>query len=229
MTATTWAIVIASGKDEMLNAETCTAFLNVNNRPVLSYSLTALEKCPDVEGVVIVAPKDRLEQVVSVIQLYGCHKVRKVVPGGSSEYVSFNNAMKYVDDDVGQLMVLEASRPGLHGDELSQLAKHGKKHGAVMAGQAIDEATALVAKNGVIEKQPAAGTAWRYGMPMVVKRDVLDKAAASLKRKKKNARSMEEALTLGGQKFRLVDVQHFPVKIDGVRDLEAASFHLSAF
>lgn len=227
MTATTWAIVMASGKDEMLNEETCTAFLNVNNRPVLSYSLTAIERCPDVDGVVVIAPKDRLEQVVSVIQMYGCHKVRKVVPGASTEFASFQNCLKYIDDDAGSFLLHEASRPGIRAIDASALVKAAKKHGAVMAGQVIEGTTALVAKNGGIENYPDAGTVWRYGLPLALKRDVLDKAVAVLKRKKKTPKTIEEALDLAGQEFRLVAFEHFPKKIEHARDIDTVSHALA--
>jgi len=108
-----WAVIVASGKEEMLNSETCTAFLSLNSRPVLSYSLTAFEHTPEIDGVVVVAPKDRLEQVSSIVQLFGCHKVKKIVPGGTSQYVSFTNGMKYVDEDADILLMHEASRPNI--------------------------------------------------------------------------------------------------------------------
>jgi len=228
MTASTWAIVIASGKDEMLDAETCTAFLSVNNRPVLSYCLTALEKCPEVDGVIIVAPKDRLEQVVSVIQMYGCHKVRKIVPGANTEYSSFQNCLKYADDDAGLFVLLEASRPGFRADDASALVKAGKKYGAVMAGQAIKDNTALVSKTGAIEDYPEAGTVWRYSLPMALKRDVLDKAATVIKRKKKNPKTLEEAIDLAGQEFRLAALDHLPQKIVTARDLDAVGHALAS-
>jgi 2-C-methyl-D-erythritol 4-phosphate cytidylyltransferase len=227
MTTTTWAIVLASGKDEMLNSETCTAFLNVNNRPVLSYSLIAFEKCPDVDGVIVVAPKDRLEQVVSVVQMYGCHKVRKVVPGASTEYSSFQNCLKYADDDAGLFVLHEASRPGLSAGDASALVKAGKKHGVVMAGQVVKDGTALVSKSGGIEDYPEAGSVWRYSMPLALKRDVLEKAVSVIKRKKKNPKSLEEALDLAGQEFRLAAFEHFPQKIGDARDIDAVGHALA--
>lgn len=222
MTTSTWAIVMASGKDEMLNSETCIAFLNLHNKPVISYSLSALEHCPEVDCVVVVAPKDRLEQVVTVIQLFGCHKVRKVVPGGANEYASFTNAMKYVDEDAGILLVHEASRPGVHPHDITDIIKSAKRNGLVMAGKQIEESTVIVNKTGAVEDHLEPGSIWTYGTPVAFKRDVLDKAQKAMRKKKKTVKTLQEAWMTSSQHFKLIGVKQFPVKIDSTEHLRAA-------
>lgn len=226
MTSSTWAILIASGKDEMLNADTCTAFLNLKNKPILSYSLTAFEHCPEIDNVIVVAPRERLEQVVSIIQLFGCHKVRKVVPGAANEYASFVAAMKFVDEDFSLLVVHEASRPGIRSGEISGIVKVAKRQGLVMAGQVIRESAVIVDKAGNVEEHPVDGTVWTYGTPLAIKADALEKMQSALRRKKKTVKTLLEGLEGAGQKFRLVSVTHFPVKIDTpdhLREMELAS------
>lgn len=229
MTASTWAIVMASGKDEMLNSETCTAFLNLHNKPVLSYSLSALEHCADVDGVIVVAPKDRLEQVVTVIQLFGCHKVRKVVPGGVSEFASFSNALKYVDEDASMMLVHEASRPGIKPADVAEMIKVAKRQGLAMAGKQIDEATVILNKTGAVEEHPEPGSVWTFGTPVAFKQDVLDKTLKTLRKKKKTVKTLLDAWQAAGQKFKLVGVQNFAVKIDSnehLRVLEQSTIDL---
>ncbi len=219
MTTTTWAIVIASGKEEMLNADTCTAFLNLNNKPVLSYSLRVLEHCPDVDAIVVVAPKDRLEQVVTVIQLFGCHKVRKVVPGGTNEFASVLQALKYVDDDAGVILMHEASRPGLVNDDVTEVIKQAKRQGVALAGKAVLEETARVNKSGQVEDYQESGSIWLLGTPVAVKYDVFDKAQATLRKKKKTVKSLMEALQVTDQKIKVIGVKQFPAKIGTAAEL----------
>jgi len=219
MSTSAWAVIVASGKDEMLNDDTCTAFLNLNNKPILAYSLSAFEHCTDIEGVVVVAPRDRLEQVVGVIQLFGCHKVRKVVPGGANEFVSFNNGMKYVDPDAGLVVVHEASRPGIQPALLAELIKVARKSGVVMAGKAVREETALVNKAGGVEEYCEQGSIWTYGSPVAIKMELLKKSLAALGKKKKNVRNIVEGLIESGQSPRLMSVNSFPLKVDSVEHL----------
>lgn len=219
MSTSAWAVIVASGKDEMLNEDTCTAFLNLNNKPILAYSLSAFEHCTDIEGVVVVAPKDRLEQVVGVIQLFGCHKVKKVVPGGANEFVSFNNGMKYVDPDAGLVVIHEASRPGIQTSVLAELIKMARKNGVVMAGKAVREDTALVNKSGGIDRYCEQGAVWTYGSPIAIKMDSLKKSLAALSKKKKSVKNIVEGLVESGQSPKLLGVSSFPLKVDSVEQL----------
>ena len=150
MTTMSWAVIVASGKEEMLNSETCTAFLNLHSKPVLSYSLTAFEHCPDIDGIVVVAPKDRLEQVSTIVHLYGCHKVRKIVPGGASQYASFTNGMKYVDEDANMILMHEASRPILSPDDITELIKSARKGSYAVLGTALEDEAALASGRTII-------------------------------------------------------------------------------
>jgi len=221
MTTSSWAVIVASGKDEMLNPETCTAFLNLQNKPILSYSLTAFEHCPEIEGVIVVAPRERLEQVVSVIQLFGCHKVRKVVPGGSTQYASFVNGMKYVDDTAKFILIHEASRPGIQAADVSELIKHAKKQGFVMAGHEVMEGVAKTSKTFVVEEFLEAGSIWTYGTPIVASADIVDKAIKNVTKKKKTVKSVLEAILLLALQPRLVKSTVFPSRINTIEQLRA--------
>ncbi len=225
MTNSSWAVIIAGGKDEMLNPETCTAFVNLHNKPILSYSLTAFEHCPEVEGVVVVAPRDRLEQVLSVIQLFGCHKVRKIVPSGPTQYASLIAGMKYVDENARVVVVHEASRPGLNSTDISELVKQARKHDVILAGRELSEQAVVVGKNAVIEQHLEQGSVWKFGSPVAFNGDALRKAVSAIAKKKKNIKTVIEAIQFSGATPRLVKTNRFPLKIssfDQLRELEQA-------
>jgi 2-C-methyl-D-erythritol 4-phosphate cytidylyltransferase len=220
MTMSAWVVVVASGKEEMLNEETCTAFLNLHNKPILSYSLSVLEHCPDVDGVVIVAPRDRLEQVVSVVQLFGCHKVRKIVPGAATEYASFVSGMKYVDEDAKIVVMHQASRPGFTAASLGEIIKATKRQGLVLLGQALSEQTAITGKTPVVEKFLDPGAVWTYGTPMAFTAEALKKIMTAIEKKKKNVKTVMEMMALMPVKPRLVHTAAFPRKINSIEVLQ---------
>ena len=222
MTTSSWAVIIASGKDEMLNPETCTAFLNLQNKPILSYSITAFEHCPEIEGVIVVAPKDRLEQVVSVIQLFGAHKVRKIVPGGATQYASFVNGMKYVDESAKIILMHEASRPGIQASDATDIIKQTKKSGFAMAGHEMAEGVATInAKTFVVENYFEPGSVWTYGSPVAASSEIIEKAISNVTKKKKPVKTLLEAITLLGQNPRLVKSVMFPHKINSIEQLRS--------
>lgn len=220
MTAPSWAVIIAGGKDEMLNPEVCTAFVNLQNKPVLSYSLVAFEHCHEVDGVVIVAPRERLEQVVSVVQLFGCHKVKKIVPGGASQYASLVNGMKYVDESAGVILVHEASRPNIRPADISELVKVTKRNGYAILGKVIEEETATVSKTTVVEKFIDGGSIWAFGSPVGITAEQLSKVQSNLRKKKKTVKTLAEAVSLTGDMPKLVKAASFPSKISSFDQLQ---------
>ena len=74
-----FGIIVAGGKSERMGATVDKAFLSLGTQPVLAYSLQAYEKCQDIDGIVLVVRKDRLEAARGMVQLFGCAKVTRVV------------------------------------------------------------------------------------------------------------------------------------------------------
>ena len=62
-----WGLVMAAGKAEQLSSEIETAFLYLNDRPVLAYSLEAFNQCPEIDGVVVVVSRERAESVLGMV------------------------------------------------------------------------------------------------------------------------------------------------------------------
>ena len=56
-----YAIVLAAGKsDQMGGTKVDRAFLSLGPKPVLAYALMALEACTDIDGIILVARKERV-------------------------------------------------------------------------------------------------------------------------------------------------------------------------
>ena len=95
-----YAIIVAAGKSERMGKTVDKAFLSLGSRPVFAYSITAYEKCPDIDGIVLVVRKDRLDAARGMSQLYGWTKVEHIVAGGASRQQSVIKWLAVLDDDV---------------------------------------------------------------------------------------------------------------------------------
>ena len=56
-----YGIIVAAGKSQRMGPKVDKAFLSFGSKPVLAYSLLAFEKCPDIDGIILVVRKDRLD------------------------------------------------------------------------------------------------------------------------------------------------------------------------
>ena len=70
-----YGLVIAAGKGGKFGASVDRAFLSLGPRPILAYSLLAFEACADIDGVILVVRKDRVDAARGMAQIFGCSKI----------------------------------------------------------------------------------------------------------------------------------------------------------
>lgn len=130
MVHVSWAILIACGKGEQVAGGADLGFLSIGDSPMMAYSLTAFERCPDIDGVVIVANKEKLDVVVNTVRLFGCSKVRRVVAGTTQRQSSLANGLKALDPAVTIVSVHDVSRPCVPFELIGETVKAAKRYGS---------------------------------------------------------------------------------------------------
>ena len=219
----TWCIVLASGKEESLSEGVETAFLSLSGKPVLCYSLEALEHCEDIDGVVVVVNKARMNDVVQMVKLYSCTKVRKIVAGTSQRLSSLKAGLKEVGDDATLIAVQEVSRPMLTPDLMSQTVKAGKRYGAALACSRIEDAVKVAERGQKTEATLDPGTAWAAQTPAVFRRECLAKALETGQKEKGPRMSDETALVESiGETLHMVSAPASNIRLRSVSDLALA-------
>lgn len=93
-----WGMIIACGKSEQLGGGADIAFLGSGDSPVLAYPMNAVEHCSEIDCIVILSLKEKLECLASTVRLYGCNEVHKVVAGTATRTGSIWNALKILED-----------------------------------------------------------------------------------------------------------------------------------
>jgi len=170
MKQTTWGLVMATGKSEQISSEIETAFLYLNDRPVLAYSLSAFMRCADIEGIVVVVSRERAESVLGMVQMFGYSKVRKIVVGSARRSASMAAGLEHVDDEVEFVCVHDASRPLVTPALISETVRCAWKHGSGVAAAEIADAVVSAKKGAVDERQDVDGRLWTVGSPQAYPR-----------------------------------------------------------
>ncbi len=219
----TWGVVVACGKGEQLTEEADIGFLSLGSRPALAYSLLAFERCPDVEGVVVVARKERLESVVGLVHMFGTTKVRKVVAGAPSRRGCLLNALKVLDEDVSVLALHEASRPCVPPELISETIKSAKRYGCGVAAARLHETVKAVQKGLKVTSSVHAGKLWVIQKPQSYKRELLEKALAAAGRKRLTLEDESDALELIKKPVHLVPSSPGNMRVHGTDDLTVVS------
>lgn len=133
----TIAVLIAGGTGARMGQNIPKQFLNVQDKPVIVYTMERFQRNPEVDGIVVVTLPNWTEFVEAYARQFGISKLRKVVPGGAVGQESIKNGI----DAVASLgcppdtavMIHDAIRPMLGDDVIADnLAVYRAKGNAVV-------------------------------------------------------------------------------------------------
>jgi 2-C-methyl-D-erythritol 4-phosphate cytidylyltransferase len=101
------AVIAAAGSGERLGAGGPKAFVELVGRPMLAWSLAAVDEAECVESIVVAAPPGAEDRVAEVAAAAGVEA--EVVPGGEHRSQSVANALERVETEF--VLVHDAARP----------------------------------------------------------------------------------------------------------------------
>lgn len=220
----TWAIVLACGKEQEIGPGVDVAFLALGSRPILSRSLQTLEQNQMVDGIVLVVRRERIDAAVHLIRSFGWRKISAVVAGGPSRLSNLRDAAAQVPARAMTVLVHDSSRPFVSGETIEETVKAGRRYGAAVAGYPCVDAVKLAEKGKKVTKTLDRSTVWQVQTPQVFKRAVFDKILKSGVKLKDDESAL---LSRTQQPVHLVACPPGNMKIRTADDLELASAILS--
>ena len=54
-------VIVAAGRSERMGRDVDKAFLTLGTKPVIAYAVMAFDKCADIDAIVLVVRKDRVD------------------------------------------------------------------------------------------------------------------------------------------------------------------------
>ena len=219
-------IIVAAGKSERMGPKVDKAFLSLGTKPVLAYPLIAFEKCPDIDGIVLVVRKDRIEAAYSVAHMFGCSKLIRVVAGGAKRQTSVSNGMSCLDDDVNIVSIHDGARPCLSAELISDTIKAAKRYGSGVAAAKITDTVKFVEKGYKVTRTVDRTKLWAVQTPQSFKKDLLRKAMESAAKNKQNFDDEASALEAVDGAIQLVPSSPNNLRINCPDDLDLAAAFL---
>lgn len=143
------AVIIAGGCGHRMKNEIPKQFLNVNDKPVVVYTLEAFQEHPGIDEIGVVCI-DGWETILSAYaKQYKITKLRWVVPGGDCGQASIRHGVEeaekhYSPDDI--LLIHDAIRPNVSADIISDCIAQCQAHGSAVS--VVPCNTAVLLKSG---------------------------------------------------------------------------------
>jgi 2-C-methyl-D-erythritol 4-phosphate cytidylyltransferase len=224
----TVALIVAAGSGERLGASVPKAFVEVAGRPMLDWSLDALERTESISHIVTALPPGRL---TATIDARGAPAPpRETVPGGASRSESVRRALEAAPEDE-LVLVHDAARPLLTpeiaGSVISALREDPEAQAAIAAAPVTDTIKRAPDARVVVETLPRSDL-WAVQTPQVFRRDALRQALEASPEELAAATDDASLIEQRGGRVLLVPTSPQNIKVTTALDLRVAELLLLA-
>lgn len=141
------AIVVAAGSSTRMGFDKPTASLA--GKPLLHWSLAAIEDCKDISAAILVAALHRLEEFTELVKPFP--KIQRVVAGGSERSASVLNGLLALSENPPALVAVhDAARPLATASLFSQVLAAALKHRAASAAHPVADSLHRAGPEGLL-------------------------------------------------------------------------------
>jgi len=179
------AIVLAAGRGLRLKSRIAKPLVKIKARPIIIYSLSTLSNHPRIKDIIVTANSLNYRDIARTIKQYRIKKIRAVVLGGKERQDSVLKALRAVDKDTDLVLIHDAVRPFIDGQQISNLIKEAEKSQAAILGvpvkNTIKEAKGSHSagkKKFVVRKTLDRSRLWEIQTPQVFSKSLISKAYA---------------------------------------------------
>ncbi|NXG42058.1 ISPD cytidylyltransferase, partial [Psilopogon haemacephalus] len=153
------AVLPAGGSGERLGGATPKQFCAVQGRPLVSYTVRAMERISWISDIIVVVSPQNVETMESIIEKYG-HKRVTVVQGGLTRHRSIFNGLKvFAESELAKhllqkpevVIIHDAVRPFVEEDILSKVVMAAKEYGAAGAIRPLVSTVIASAADGCLD------------------------------------------------------------------------------
>lgn len=208
----TAAIVVAAGAGTRLGGDVPKAFRKLGGKPLVSYSLTALNRCPQVNRIVLVAPASHVEQARGILAGEALGIDDSVVAGGDHRHQSVLAGLRAVPEETEWALVHDAARPFATTALFADVIESAKAHSGAIAARRATDTLKREDDGRVIETLSRAGI-WMAETPQVFRRSELIEALEEAMRKDMVPTDEAQAMEWSGARAVLVESKGVNIKI----------------
>lgn len=199
------AVVLAAGSGRRMHAATAKQFMELAGKPLIWYSLRAVEQSEIIDDCILVTGERDIPFVrQEIVEKNGFKKVTDVIAGGDERYVSVCNAMKYiaegrqpVPNEDGYVFIHDGARPFLTEEILRNTYDAVQQYGACVAAVPSKDTIKIADAQGFAVSTPDRRLVWNIQTPQVFETKLITAAYGELEK---------ELLRLSGQDINRDDV-----------------------
>lgn len=168
-------LIIAGGTGQRMGKEIPKQFLNVNDKPIIIYTLEAFQKHPNIDEIGVVCIDGWHDILKAYARQYNIDKLKWVISGGKNGQDSIRNGVyeasnRYEESDL--LLVHDAIRPLVSEEIISDCIVQCENYSSAVAAVPCNTAvlriddSSMKSSNNVIPRSELAMTQTPQGFPI---------------------------------------------------------------
>lgn len=222
------AIVLAAGQGKRMGTTVQKQYLEIQEKPVLYYSLNAFQQSSIIDEIVLVVGEGQKEYCQQeFVDKFQFTKVSQIVYGGSERYFSVWNGLQVITDS-DYVYIHDGARPFVTEDIIERAFESVKSEDACVVGMPVKDTIKIADSNGYADYTPNRSLVWLIQTPQVFEMSLIKEAYAKLMELEEvpvtdDAMVVEQML---GKKVKLVEGSYENIKITTPEDLFVAESFL---
>jgi len=221
------ALIPAAGKGLRMESDIEKPYLQIGDRPMLAHTLDAFDRCPEVDGYVLVVDPGRQDDCrEQVVDRFGYGRVQQIVSGGATRQESVYLGLQALGPDVEVVIVHDAARPCIDSALITASVEHCWKQKAILVAVPVKD-TVKVVEEGVVTQTPDRATLWLAQTPQTFVRPLLMEAHEHAGAEGYEGTDDAALVERIGQPVHILSGDYENIKVTTPEDLETASQILS--
>lgn len=222
------AIILAAGTGERMGGAD-KAFVPLLHRPMLEYSLSAFDSCPDIGAIVIVVREALSEKARALVSALAPTTPTIVVTGGTRRQDSALAGLQALPRETEVVAVHDAARPLVTPELVSLCVASARATGSgVAARRSVDTIKECAPGTNRVVRTPDREDFWTAGTPQAFLRKPLEEALELAASSEWTVTDDASAMELAGREVRLVEWSRMNIKVTFPEDVAVAEAALAA-
>jgi len=211
-------IIVAAGSGLRLGAELPKAFVKINGKPMLEYSIEAYQNCKHVDEIILVKPPSFQFNGLKYFDTFS--KLSAIVSGGRERLDSVRAGLNAVSAKTDIVLIHDAARPLIKLDRIEAVISTAKKHGAAILASPVTD-TIKSADGLIIRKTIDRAGLWKAQTPQGFRKVILE--SSHFKKRVISVTDDSQLVEMIKSKVFIVPGDVSNIKITTPVDLEIAS------
>lgn len=215
---------MAGGKGVRLGGPVPKQFRTVNDRPLLSWTITQFEKADKIDDIILVVPEEYLlfanEKIVEPLNF---QKVRKIIIGGKTRQASVLNGLKSLPISTSFVAIHDGARPIVCPDDINRVVETAHSERAAILARPMADTVKRVEGDYIISTLDREKL-YRAETPQVFQYDLIFTAHQEFT----GELATDDAFLIEsrGFKVRTVIPDNINIKVTTEKDLEIVKYLL---